>query len=124
MQKLLHKYLLTEFPLKGDFDENRGTTTQVSEVSSGQEAASSCKGHSAPHLNDSLLGLGLAVSAISHPDLMSLQMPVCKGRLSSYKGAQMADTLDGSEEALFMLRMKHSQVLPDVGIKTFRDIGQ
>lgn len=35
----------------------------------------------------------------------------------------MADTLNGSEEALVMLRMKRSQVLLDVGIKTFRDIG-
>lgn len=33
MQKVINKHLLTELPLKGNFDDNRGTTIQASEVS-------------------------------------------------------------------------------------------
>lgn len=33
MQKVINKHLLTEFPLKGDSDGNRGTAIQASKVS-------------------------------------------------------------------------------------------
>lgn len=117
-----NKYLLTEFPLKGDFEEDTGMAIQASKVSELDRRM--------PPSGKAVLRLCLKTASWARPGSenlpwASVSSDLClQEKAFKLQNSWEAVTLKGREKALFLLRMKNSKVPLDVGIKILLDIRQ